>query len=253
MSSHLAAVATLALAMFCSPETLVLGLIIAGDKHNPRLAASAFAIGAVVGIAFSTGVGLWIAHASGTSDGSEHHDTWAGFAVRVVIATVLLIIGLGRAVNAIRHKPIADITKTEQKPSRLRAELTRRLPGVMRQFQPGADLSNRQRVGRALLAGFAMCGLHPKVFPLAIAAGHQISQITAPGQRGLAVLIFAVISVVPAVLPAIIEFVRPGSSARIKDGYERIMKVHGRWITATLLLAAAALVASNAWEKFPGR
>lgn len=253
MSSHLAAVATLALAILFSPETLVLGLIIAGDKHNPRLAAFAFALGGIAGIAFATGIGLLIAHASGTSDATHHHDTWVGFGVRVAIASVLLTIGLTRAVNAVRHKPIPDITEKEQQPSRLHAELTKRFPGVMKQFQPGADLSTHQRVKRALLAGFAMCGLHPKVFPIAIAAGHQISQITAPGERTLAIVIFAAISVLPAVTPAIIEMVKPGASVRIKDAYERVMKVHGRWITATLLLAAAAFVGHNAWEHFPGR
>lgn len=253
MSSHLVAVATLALAIFLSPETLVLGLIIAGDKHNPRLAASAFALGGIGGIAFATGLGLLIAHITGTpATTAGDHGTWAGFGVRVAIAAVLLTIGLSRAVNAVRQKPIPDITKTEQQPSRLRSTLTAHFPGVMKQFQPGAELSTRQRMRRAVLAGFAMCGLHPKVFPIAIAAGHQISQITAPGQRGLAVLLFAVISVVPAVLPAVIETIRPGASVRIKDGYERVMKVHGRWITATLLLCAAAIVAHNAWEKFPG-
>lgn len=251
-SSHLAAVATLALAILFSPETLVLGLIISGDKHNPRLAAFAFALGGITGIAFATGIGLLIAHAAGTSDAPQHHDTWAGFGVRLAIAAVLLIIGLSRAANAVRHKPITDITKTEQKPNRLRTALNRRLPGVMKQFQPGADLSTRQRVTRALLAGFAMCGLHPKVFPIAIAAGHQISQIQAPGQRTLAVVLFAAISVVPAVTPAVIEMVKPGASVRIKDGYERVMKVHGRWITAALLLAAALFVGHNAWEHFPG-
>ncbi len=253
MSSHLAAVATLALAILFSPETLVLGLIIAGDKNNPRGAAFAFALGGIAGITFATGIGLLIAHASGTSDTQHHHDTWVGFGVRVAIAAVLLSIGLSRAVNAARHKPIPDITKKEQQPSRLRIELTQHFPGVMKQFQPGADLSTHQRVKRALLAGFAMCGLHPKVFPIAIAAGHQISQITVPDQRTLAVVLFAMISVVPAVTPAVIETVKPGASARIKDGYERVMKVHGRWITAALLLAAAAFVGHNAWEHFPGR
>ena len=74
-----------------------------------------------------------------------------------------------------------------------------------------------------------------------------------PSHATLTVILFAVISVTPALLPAIIETVRPGSAARIKDGYERVMKVHGRWITAVLLLAAAAFVGHNAWEKFPGR
>lgn len=253
MSSHLAAVATLALAILFSPETLVLGLVITGDKRNPRLAAAAFALGGIVGIAFATGVGLLIAHAAGTPSTPEDHDTWTGFGVRVLIAVALLAIGLARAVNAIRHKPIADISKTEQKPSRLRAELVQHLPGVMKQFQPGAELTDRQRMRRALLAGFAMCGLHPKVFPIAIAAGHQIGQIADPGERTLAVVLFAAISVVPALLPAVIELVRPGASIRIKDGYERLMRVHGRWITATLLLSAAVIVGHNAWEHFPGR
>lgn len=253
MNSHLAAVATLALAILFSPETLVLGLILAGDKRNPRLAAFAFALGGIAGIAFATGIGLLISHLTGTSAAPRHHDTWAGFSVRVAIAGVLLIIGLTRALSAVRHKPIPDITRTEQQPGRLRTELNQRFPALMKQFQPNADLSTRQRVRRAVLAGFAMCGLHPKVFPIAIAAGHQISQITAPGERTLAIVLFGVISVVPALLPAVIEIVKPGASVRIKDGYERIMRVHGRWITAALLLSAALIVGNNAWEKLPGR
>ncbi|MCB0924201.1 MAG: GAP family protein [Mycobacterium sp.] len=252
MSSHLAAVATLALAIFFSPETLVLGLIVVGNQQHPRLAAFTYALGGITGIAFATGIGLMIAHISGSDAAALRHDSWAGFAVRVAIAGVLLIIGLTRAANAIRHEPIPDITKTQQKPGRLRTELNRRFPGMMKQFQPGAELSVRQRLVRALLAGFAMCGLHPKVFPIAIAAGHQISQITDPDQRTLAVVLFAVIAVVPAVLPALIEIARPGSSVRVKDGYERVMNVHGRWITAALLLSAAAIVGHSAWERYPG-
>lgn len=253
MSSHLAAVATLALAIFFSPETLVLGLVVAGNKQNPRLAAIAFAVGGITGIAFATGIGLVIARASGTDATAMHHDSWAGFSVRVTIAAVLLIIGLTRALNAVRHTPIPDISRTEQKPGALRTTLNRRFPAMMKQFQPGAELSSRQRLVRALLAGFAMCGLHPKVFPIAIAAGHQISQITQPDQRTLAVVLFAVIAVVPAVLPAGIEMVNPGAAIRIKTGYERVMKAHGRWITAALLLSASLIVGHSAWEKFPGR
>lgn len=254
MSSHLAAVATLALAILFSPETLVLGLIIAGDRRNPRLAASAFAVGGVVGIAFATGVGLLIATLSGTSsEHLAHHNTWPGFIVRVAIAVVLLWIGLSRAVNALRRQPITDITKTEQKPSRFREVATKYFPSLMAEFEPGVELTPRQSAQRGFIGGFAMCGLHPKVFPIAIAAGHQITQLDGRGERLLGVILFAVISVTPALLPAIIETVRPGSAARIKDGYERVMKVHGRWITAVLLLAAAAFVGHNAWEKFPGR
>ncbi len=92
-----------------------------------------------------------------------------------------------------RHKPIPDIAKAERKPSRIRAELTRRFPSL----DMKADLPVPRRVGRAGLAGFAMCGLHPKVFPIAIAAGHQIVQIARPGERAVGVVLFAVIAVIP--------------------------------------------------------
>lgn len=253
MSSHLAAVATLALAIFFSPETLVLGLILAGGRH-PRLSAAGFAVGGIAGITFATGIGLLIARAAG-ADGpaAAGHGSWPGFVVRVVIAAVLLVIGLSRAVAAVRHTPIADISKDEHKPGRLRTAFDDRFPRAARGLKPGADLSPRQSLLRGAVGGFAMCGLHPKVFPIAIAAGHQITQITDRGERGVAVLIFAVISVVPALLPVIIETVKPGSSVRVKAGYERFMKDNGRWATAVLLLAAAAFVAHNAWEKFPAR
>ncbi len=249
MSSHFAVLASLALAIFFSPETLVLGLIIAGDKKVPRLAALGYAIGGILGIAFATGVGLWIAHASGTGSHTPTHHGWPSFIVRIAIAAALIAIGVRRAINAVRKKPIPDVSEPEHKPSRLRAALTRRFPGLDLE----ADLPIPRRVARAGLAGFAMCGLHPKVFPIAIAAGHQIFQITEPGQRALGVVMFAVVAVVPALLPAVIDVVDPGATVRIKDGYERVMKVHGRWIGAVLLLVAGAFVGFDAFNDRPGR
>ena len=248
MSSHFAVLASLALAIFFSPETLVLGLIIAGDKKVPRAAAFAYAAGGMFGIAFATGIGLLLAHVTGTGPHTAHHG-WPGFLVRVAISSALLAIGARRALNAMRHKPIPDATEPEQKPSRIRAELTRRFPSL----DPAADLPVKQRVSRAALAGFAMCGLHPKVFPIAIAAGHQIVQIERPGEKLLGIVLFAVISVIPALLPAIIDVVKPGATVGIKEAYERIMKVHGRWIGALLLIGAGAFVGFDAWRDFPGR
>jgi hypothetical protein len=53
------------------------------------------------------------------------------------------------------------------------------------------------------------------------------------------------------VLPAVIELIKPGAVVRIKESYERIMKVHGRWINAALLLGAGAFVAHEAWRVMP--
>jgi len=253
MDSHLVVLASLALAISLSPETLVLGLVIAGDKKVPRLTAGFFAVGAVLGIAFATGIGLWIAHVSDSGATESAHHGWPGFIVRVCIAAALLAIGLYRAVKALRHTPIADISKPEREPGRLRNTLTKRFPAVMRQLDPDTDLSVSQRVARAGLAGFAICGLHPKVFPIAIAAGHQIVQIDQRPVRTLGIAVFAVIAVLPALVPAVIEFVNPGASVRIKEGYERIMAVHGRWIIALLLLGAGTFVGFDAWRGMPGR
>lgn len=248
MSSHFAVLASLALAIFFSPETLVLGLIIAGDKKVPRASAFAYAVGGLIGIAFATGIGLTLANVTGVGAHASHHG-WPGFLVRVAISLALLSIGVRRAINAMRHRPIPDVTETGQKPSRIRAELTRRFPSL----DLNADLPARQRIGRAGLAGFAMCGLHPKVFPIAIAAGHQIVQISRPGEKLLGIIVFAVISAIPALLPAMIDVIKPGATVAIKESYERIMKVHGRWIGAVLLIGAGVFVGVDAWRDMPGR
>ncbi|MBI3214654.1 MAG: GAP family protein [Mycobacterium sp.] len=254
MTTHLTVIATLALAILFSPETLVLGLIVASDKKVPRQASLAFAFGAIAGIAFATGIGMLVAHLTGGAGGSAaHHNSWPAFLIRVVIAVALLVIGGYRAIAAVRHKPIADVSEPDHQPSRLRTRVTERFPALGRQLNPQADLPVRQRITRAAAAGFAVCGLHPKVFPIAIAAGHQLLEISDPSERTLGIVVFAVIAVVPALAPAVIELVSPGASGRIKDGYERLMKVHGRWIIAVLLLVAAAFVGHNALEHLPSR
>ena len=137
MSSHFVVLATLALAILFSPETLVLGLVLSSDKKVPREAAYAFAIGAVLGITFATSIGLWIAHASGAvSAPHADHPSWPGFVVRIVIAGALLVIGLYRAMNAIRHKPIPDVTKADHHPGRLRTSLSQHFPKLMHSLDP---------------------------------------------------------------------------------------------------------------------
>ncbi|WP_167107171.1 GAP family protein [Mycobacterium sp. DL592] len=250
MTAHLTVLATLALAILFSPETLIVGLIIASDKKVPRQASLAFSLGAVVGIVFATGIGMWIAALTGMSE-APHHPSWPGFIVRVVIAVALLAIGLYRAVAALRHKPIADPTEPGYTPSRLREALAERFPGLARRLNPEVDLPVRQRIGRAGLIGFVVGGLHPKVFPIAIAAGHQLLAISDRSDRLVGIVVFAGIALVPAVAPTVIELVRPGAAGRIKEGYERLMKVHGRWLVAVLLIAAAAFVGHNAFDHMP--
>lgn len=249
MSSHFAVLLSLALAIFLSPETLVLGLIVAGDKQAPRRAAMAYAIGGIAGIAFATAVGLVIANAAGADGHRAAHHGWPGFVVRMLIAGALVTIGAHRAVNAASRKPIDDISELQPRPSRIRTALIRWLPAL----DPYEDLPVQRRVGRAGLAGFAICGLHPKVFPIAIAAGHQIIQIDDHALRSLGIALFGLIAALPALTPLVIDLVKPAASVAIKERYERVMQVHGRWITAVLLIGAGAFMAFDAWHHIPRR
>ena len=47
--------------------------------------------------------------------------------------------------------------------------------------------------------------------------------------------------------------IKPGATVAIKESYERIMKVHGRWIGALLLIGAGTFVGIDAWRDMPGR
>ena len=91
------------------------------------------------------------------------------------------------------------------------------------------------------------------VFPIAIAAGHQIVQITQAWRARSGVIIFAVIAVLPALTPAIIDVVKPRRYRRHQRGLQRIMKVHGRWIRALLLLGAGSFVGLDALRDMPAR
>ncbi|MFM9170499.1 MAG: hypothetical protein ACKOTD_10380, partial [Phycisphaerales bacterium] len=94
---------------------------------------------------------------------------------------------------------------------------------------------------------------HPKCLAVAIAAGHQAMQIGSEEDRVFGLAVFAAISMIPSVAPAVIETARTGACASIKESTERFMKTNGRWVSAAVLLGAGAYVAFNAWSEMPGR
>jgi hypothetical protein len=94
-----------------------------------------------------------MAHLPGAGASTAHHDSWSGFVVRALIAGALLVIGIHRAIGAIRHKPIADVSEPERTSSRLRTRLTDRFPTAMRQLAPGAHLSAHRAVSRTATSG----------------------------------------------------------------------------------------------------
>lgn len=253
MSTHIAVIASLGLALLLSPETLILGLVIASDRKAPRLAAWMYAIGGLVGIVFALSLGMTLSPdprptAVVATAGNSHR--WRSFLVHAVIATVLLVIGLRRAFAAFSEEPVVE-PEEEKRTSRLWTAFKGRFPSFAHLVDPASDLPREQVGLRGALAGFAVCGLHPKIFPVAIAAGHQIEDM--PGHlRFAGVLVFILLGAGATLVPGILETIRPGSAGAAKDAIERFTMVWGRTVIALLLVGVGLHAARRAWELYPG-
>ncbi|MFM7143615.1 MAG: hypothetical protein ACKO2K_17045 [Alphaproteobacteria bacterium] len=255
MSSHLAILASLGLALFLSPETLVLGFVIASDRKAPRLAAWTFALGGLVGLAFALTVGMLISPTPSPSTApvpvSELSHRWWRFGLHALIAAALIVIGTRRALAAFEQSPITDDSVEPSRKSRLWNRFATRFPSAAHVLDPSSDLAPRGIAERAALAGFAICGLHPKIFPVAIAAGHQVEEM--PSQlRPLGLVVFVSLALGATLVPAILETIRPGSAGSAKAAIERFMEVYGRPGIALLLVGVGLDMARRAVELFPG-
>ena len=255
MTAHLTVLASLGVAILLSPEILILGLIMACDKRAPRFVAWMYAIGAAIGLGMGLVIGFLVAPAP-HSESAPHAPTWTEFAVRAAIAAILLTVGVQRAVGAMRKAPIEGEAEAEGRAPEGKKGLTTRVKAWFKSKFPGfgkTDLPLWRRATRSALLGFATMGIHPKCVGVAIAAGHQALQIAGDEDRTFGILVFAVIAMLPAIAPAVIETAHSGASAAIKESSERFLKTNGRWISAAILLAAGAYVAWNAAREMPGR
>ena len=256
MNPHIAVLASLGVAILLSPEITVLGLIAGSDRRIPRTCAWVFGIGSILGLVFALAIGFGLAHAHGNPHPETPADpSWTGFIIRSVIALGLLALGIYRITNAILHAPIEKTPEQRERTlgHRFHVWFKAHFPRVNAIFDGKLDLPPARRAGRWGFLGFACNGLHPKVFPIAIAAGHEMLQMKSDDERVVGILVFSAIALVPSLLPAVIETVHPGISSKLKDSFERFMKVNGRWISAAFILAVAAFVGHNAWNDMPGR
>ncbi len=69
----------------------------------------------------------------------------------------------------------------------------------------------------------------------------------------IGIALFAVIALIPGLIPAILETVHSGVSARIKETFESFMKRYGRLISSAFILAVAVLIGNNAKDDMPGQ
>lgn len=245
MNPHVIVLASLGGAILLSPEIFILGLLCASDRARPRTRAWVFALGTAVGLGvawFACNVVFGEASKPATEPApAADTGSWASFVVHLAIAAALLVVGAYRVRSALRHAPIegAPDQPKERKPS-----LIQRLAGT-------DELPMPRKIARSFMLGFACTGPHPKVFPVVIAAAHQLSQLSG-ADRALGIGLFVGISMVPGIAPAIIETARPGSSAGLMEASERFMETKGRWLSAVILLAAAAFVGWNGFRAMPG-
>jgi hypothetical protein len=254
MNNHYAILASLGAAVLLSPEITVLGLVAASDRQHPRTFAWAFGIGTIIGLSFALVIGFLLAQTHGSTT-QEEQKTWIGFAVHAAIASALFVVGLYRLVNAIRNAPIEKTPEQEERSvtHRLGSWFKARFTPLARRFDGSVEIPTFVRVMRWGLLGFACDGLHPKIFPIVTAAGHEALQVPEPGQRVLGIAMFAVIALIPGLIPAVVETVHAGVSARIKETFESFMKRYGRLISSAFILAVAVLIGNNAKDDMPGQ
>ncbi len=254
MNNYYAILASLGAAVLLSPEITVLGLVAASDRRHPRTYAWAFGIGTIVGLAFALVIGFLLAQTH-PSTPQDHQSTWVGFIVRTSIASALLVVGMYRLVNAIRNAPIEKTPEQEERSwtHRLGRWFKATFPAIAKRFDGSIEISTTEHALRWALLGFACDGLHPKIFPIVTAAGHEALQVPESGERAIGIVMFAVIALIPGLIPAVVETVHPGVSARLKEAFESFMKRYGRLISAAFILAVAAFVGNNARNDMPGR
>ena len=243
MNPHLLVLASLGVAILLSPEIFILGLLCASDRARPRMRAWVFALGTAVGL----GVAWYACNVvftpkEGDPVSAAESGSWVSFGVHLAIAIALGVLGVLRVRKALRGAPVDGVPA--------KAGSAPRKPSFLQRLAGTDDLPLPRKVARSFMLGFACTGPHPKVFPVVIAASHQLDQVSG-ADRGLGVVLFAVIALLPGVAPALIETIRPGSAAGLMEASERFMETKGRWLGAVILLAAAAFMGWNAFGAMP--
>lgn len=250
MINHYSILASLGSAVLFSPEVTAIGLVAASHRHKSQLCSWVFGIGTILGLTFALILGFIFAQTHIT----VHHEvTWRGFAVRIAIALALFIIGFYRLVITVRGVPIKKPKKIINRKLLhfMRDWFSSHFPKSSKIFGNQGELSNSQLVIRWGLLGFYCGGLHPKIFPIVVAAGHQTLLVSSVDTRIIGLVIFLALAMIPGFVPAIMETIHPGIAVRAREGFENFMKRYGQHIAVVLILTVAVIVSLNAKNNMP--
>lgn len=216
MNGFIGMMASLGLGIALSPEVIVLGLWVVGQRENPLKKAWFFLSGGSAGILIFTAVG--IVFASLTEEGPS----WALFSMRMTTGTIMFLLGL---ILMFRKKKLFDGDRMC-------------VHGI--------------RPFTAFGLGLLSTGVNVKVASLSTVAGRHVSSFS--GSMGIGVLgvaLFLALGLLPMILPIMLETVKPGLVAKIIVPCNRFLEKYGRHVAVVICFAVAAFFWKRALSVMP--
>lgn len=216
MNALIGKMVSLGLGIVISPEIIVIGLWVAGQKEEARKKAWLFCLGGVIGLLMSIVIGF-ISGSAATPGPS-----WTRFSLAAFVGTAMFILGLLAIFR--KHKGLGR-----------NGIFTR---GISRRL--------------AFLLGLVISALNIKVVSLAMTAGHQVSLFNGPDDaKMLALAIFLAISLLPMSVPAILETAKPGFVSTIMVPCNRFLERYGHYVAVVICFIIGVLFWRQALSVMP--
>jgi hypothetical protein len=235
---------SMGMVVLLSPETFILGLLMAAHKTRARLNSVVFFLGSAIGLFLAIGIGLWITPT--TTPGVEHA-SWLRFAVRAGLGSALLYLGIFRAWQFFTGKD-DRVPKAKTPPPPWKAKLLSFLPSLNSESNFPI---NSYYLGSTFLIGLFTTGLHPKASILAITMGHQITLASRDEAKILGFALFSVLALLPVAFPLFLALFHPQAGPRMKEKCTALLEKHGRWVASIICLIFALLLWKDALKVMP--
>jgi hypothetical protein len=235
---------SMGMVVLLSPETFILGLLMAAHKTRARLNSVVFFLGSAIGLFLAIGLGLWITPT--TTPGVEHA-SWLRFAVRAGLGSALLYLGIFRAWQYFTGKD-DRVPKTKTPPPPWKAKLLSLLPSLNSE---STFPINAYYLGSTFLIGLFTTGLHPKTSILAITMGHQITRASGDEAKIFGFALFSVLALLPVAFPLFLALFHPQAGPRMKEKCTALLEEHGRWVASIICIIFALLLWNDALKVMP--
>ncbi len=206
----------LGLGIVLSPEIFLLGFGLASSQNRPCLKAWLFCLGGFLGLMLMSTLGIFL-HAN-LSQGPS----WPKFCIRAGLGSLLFVVG------------IRALFKKSSGEKKRKINFTH------------ANLSGSFGLGVLITT------VNLKVGSFAITAGHQAWVLfRSVSERVFALILFLFISVLPLIIPAIIETIRPGRVALLMEPFGRALEHYGKWIVVLICFLMGSLLWRHALVSLP--